>query len=227
MKKRIVKLISFLLIFGLITITALWLSRFNADYFICHSNLKNIHSLIYQYSLDHSGKFPQNLYVLYEEYGAGFPEAFICPQSSNIKHKEELDKLLNKRNRNIVIPTMDNNQLAEKCQLFNKYSGYIYIFWPNNKGENFFDYPMVYDRLLANHKGKGINVLSISQKNNYNIYFDKNAEWLTKFAKSHPEYLIPLPEDLSNKEKVEAEITKVRKEKGIKVLNLPTENAKE
>ena len=79
-------------------------------------------------------------------------------------------------------------------------SDYIYIHWPSgDKTPD--DYPLMYDRLLANH-GNGVLVYRMGTRAygmwvpRINALLDENAEWLHEFARNHPEIDIPLPEDL-------------------------------
>lgn len=51
-------------------------------------------------------------------------------------------------------------------------------------------YPLVYDRRLANHRGRGVNVVLVDGT----VFWDDDAKWLRKFASAHPECKIPLPE---------------------------------
>ena len=83
---------------------------------------------------------------------------------------------------------------------------YFYVYWPEGiktPGH----YPILYDRRLSYHKGKGINVCHVNVVVSFADYpvasgpwitWDENAEWLTKFARDHPELDIPLPEDLGD-----------------------------
>ncbi len=52
------------------------------------------------------------------------------------------------------------------------------------------DYPLIYDKSMANHSGRGINVCTVQA----GIFWDKDAKWLKAFAVAHPEYKIPIPE---------------------------------
>ncbi len=70
---------------------------------------------------------------------------------------------------------------------------YIYITWSRDK-KTPDNYPRMYDRLLAHHK-TGIFIL----KAGGDVVWDKNAEWLQKFAKEHPTLKIPMPGDIGTK----------------------------
>jgi hypothetical protein len=47
----------------------------------------------------------------------------------------------------------------------------------------------VYDRTLANHEGRGVNVLTINGK----VEWDAGAENLKKFASENPAFDMPVP----------------------------------
>jgi len=69
---------------------------------------------------------------------------------------------------------------------------YLYVAWatgastPNN-------YPVFYDRWLANHGGRGIYVVRVDGE----VFWDRGAEWLLSFCKTHQDLRLPLPEDIS------------------------------
>ena len=81
---------------------------------------------------------------------------------------------------------------------------YLYVYWPDGL-KTPRDYPVMYDRRLSNHGGRGIYVLRIeevvirSREDRPEVMWDENATWLKKFAKEHPEFDIPLPDDLEDK----------------------------
>ena len=83
---------------------------------------------------------------------------------------------------------------------------YFYLHWPSVSGV-YTNYPLMYDRRLSNHSGRGINILLVEQTVNpasppspesYHGQFfgDEGAKWLQAFAKEHPELDIPMPEGL-------------------------------
>lgn len=72
------------------------------------------------------------------------------------------------------------------------WSDYTYVYWPSGRTGTPPDYPLMYDRRLSNHQGKGINIVTVGKK----VFWDRNSKWLRKFAQGHPEFNIPLPEDL-------------------------------
>jgi hypothetical protein len=51
------------------------------------------------------------------------------------------------------------------------------------------DYPLIYDAFLANHRGKGVNVISVGGK----CWWDEGGLWLKAFNERYPEYRIPMP----------------------------------
>jgi hypothetical protein len=83
---------------------------------------------------------------------------------------------------------------------------YFYIRWPSVTGL-YTNYPLMYDRRLSNHGGKGINVLLVEglvgsaivgkpETFRGQFFWDEDAKWLRAFARDHPEAHIPLPEGL-------------------------------
>ena len=71
---------------------------------------------------------------------------------------------------------------------------YIYIDWSRwfRSGNDVpQDCPLVYDRRLSNHAGRGINVVAVDK----HAFWDRDAVWIRNFANKHPEYTIRLPED--------------------------------
>ena len=70
---------------------------------------------------------------------------------------------------------------------------YIYIDWSRYYDDVQAvprDYPLIYDRHLSNHDGKGINVVTVGG----DVYWDPDAGKLCSFALWHREYEVPLPE---------------------------------
>jgi hypothetical protein len=83
---------------------------------------------------------------------------------------------------------------------------YFYIPWPSVTGA-YTNYPLMYDRRLANHGGKGINILLVEQAAHPayptslesfhgQFFWDEDAKWLRKFAREHPDLKIPMPEGI-------------------------------
>lgn len=50
--------------------------------------------------------------------------------------------------------------------------------------------PLMYDRRMSNHAGRGINILMVDGT----VEWDSNAEWLKKFVAEHPHAKLPMPE---------------------------------
>ena len=72
-------------------------------------------------------------------------------------------------------------------------SDYEYVNWSKwftSPQEGPGSYPMLYDRRTSNHMGRGVFVVRVDGS----VMWDVGVEWLTEFAKRHPEYQIPLPE---------------------------------
>jgi hypothetical protein len=67
---------------------------------------------------------------------------------------------------------------------------YIYIPWSTTMEQTPTDYPVMYDRRMSHHRGKGIHVLQVDAA----VFWDEGAKWLRRFAAEHPEYKITLPE---------------------------------
>ena len=70
---------------------------------------------------------------------------------------------------------------------------YFFVDWsklPDGPGTSPGKYPLMYDRRLSNHDGRGINILMADGS----IEWDSNAEWLKKFAADHPSAKFPMPE---------------------------------
>lgn len=72
--------------------------------------------------------------------------------------------------------------------------GYAYVDWSSKSfahpAEVPGDYPLVYDRALTNHSGRGVFVLRV----NGSVVWDPGAEWIRGFSHSHPEFRILSPE---------------------------------
>ncbi len=72
---------------------------------------------------------------------------------------------------------------------------YIYIHWPDGTNTPP-DYPMMYDRSLLHHSGRGVNLLTVGDlliaKGDRRLW-DEGAKRLKDFARQHPELDIPMP----------------------------------
>jgi hypothetical protein len=69
---------------------------------------------------------------------------------------------------------------------------YIYIDWQqfaNGPKWGFDRFPVIYDRQLSNHGGRGIYILLT----NGDVIWDSGATWLRQFAAEHQEDRIPIP----------------------------------
>ena len=68
---------------------------------------------------------------------------------------------------------------------------YIFLDWsklthgPDTAPSN---YPLMYDRRMSNHDGRGINILMVDGS----VKWDSHAEWLKRFAADHPDFIIPI-----------------------------------
>lgn len=74
-------------------------------------------------------------------------------------------------------------------------SDYIYVNWSLANVEQNADmakFPLIYDSKLANHDGKGINIIMIDES----TMWDENADWLRSFSFQHPAYNLQLPYDI-------------------------------
>src|SRR3990172_8864324 len=61
----------------------------------------------------------------------------------------------------------------------NSWVDYTFVDWSAILGTNAVpnDYPIVYDRRMSNHNGRGINILMVDGT----VEWDSNAKWLKKF----------------------------------------------
>lgn len=129
----------------------------------CQSNQHCFPCAFIMYAQDHNGAFPPNVQEL-RAY-ADCPSLLICPSSGN-RAPADLRNVTN-------------------------WLDYIYVYWPagtNMRGE----YPLLFDRRLSYHGGKGVNVTFVDGS----TIWDEKANHLREFARKHPELGIPLPEDL-------------------------------
>ena len=72
-------------------------------------------------------------------------------------------------------------------------TGYFYVDWSKWFGPTNLlpaSYPLIYDRSLQNHEGRGVNVVSVDGR----ISWDEGAQALRGFVAKHLEYQLPLPE---------------------------------
>ena len=140
----------------------------------CKSRLASFGSALLMCALDSGGEFPSNI-VDTTPY-CNNAKLFICPGSTT--------------------PTPASLDLRNATGWFD----YVYIHWPEGTNTAH-DGPILYDRRLSHHRGKGINILRLSdlaKPKCDRILWDEGAQWLLKFAKEHPELDIQIPEDLEN-----------------------------
>jgi len=171
MKIRKKWIISILLIgLGIALVVAIPIAREWERRAGCCSNLHNLDITFYMYALDNNNAnaLPPNIAALCCTTGGSCyitsPWIFLCKGSHS--HAGSLTN---------VDAWMD----------------YIYIPWSTGVTNTPPDYPVMYDRRLSNHQGKGINVLFAD----HSVIWDKDAKELKAFATKHPEFHIPLPED--------------------------------
>ncbi len=138
------------------------------DIYVCgHENLyKNIHFIIQMYSMENSGRFPKSLKESFDYMGGdkSLKSLFKCPGRAHDLKEDKPDEM-------------------------DSWVDYIYIYWSEGV-KTPSEYPLVFDKRLSNHKGKGINILLVGHK----YFWDENAKWLMGFVKKHPELKIQLPE---------------------------------
>lgn len=99
----------------------------------------------------------------------------------------------------LILQCGNNRKKDLSLATADEWMDYIYVYWPdgtNTPG----DYPVMYDRRLSNHGGKGINILKVSGTRERKgapgtVVWDQEAAWLKQFALQHPEYTIRLPDD--------------------------------
>lgn len=143
----------------------------------CLSTLRSTGSAIAMYRQDHYGSLPPDFLAMSNYIGS--TRLYVCPW-----HSKEPGAWTN------ISDWMD----------------YFYLPWPSVTGV-YTNYPLMYDRRLSNHRGKGINILLVEQTVNAyypagpdsfhgQFFWDEGVEWLKKFAREHPELRIPMPEDV-------------------------------
>lgn len=70
---------------------------------------------------------------------------------------------------------------------------YYFVNWsksPDGPGTPSGKHPLMYDRRLSNHDGRGINILMADGT----VEWDADAQRLRKFAVEHPNAKVPMPE---------------------------------
>jgi len=140
----------------------------------CQGNIGAICAVMQPYMEDHNGEFPPNLTAL--ALGGYVPlSIFKCP------------------NTKTIIGSVTN---------VDQWSDFLYIYWSEGKQKTPQNFPLMYDRRLSNHGGRGINVFLVpaggelrpQQKSTF--FWDEGASWLKTFSREHPQLNIPMPEDI-------------------------------
>jgi hypothetical protein len=143
----------------------------------CLSALRSTGWALVLYCQENDGKLPENFSLLSNLVGRA--SLYVCPW---------------------------NRQPPGSWTNIEDWMDYFYIPWPKLTG-GCTNYPLLYDRRLANHGGKGINILLVEQVVHSAVptepqtfhgqfFWDEDAKWLRKFAHEHPDLKIPMPEDL-------------------------------
>jgi len=138
----------------------------------CERTLRCLWCAMYSYTSDFGGRYPPHLGALVEAGYMGTTRPLTC---CAVHHSKE--DFYRKGN----IPEGDD------------WSDYAYVNWSNcfdKPGKVPPDYPLMYDRALSNHDGRGINVLRVDGT----TLWDPGGTWLRDFAARHPEYDVPVPE---------------------------------
>jgi hypothetical protein len=88
-----------------------------------------------------------------------------------------------------------NRPLAagESWTNISEWTTYVYVHWAGPYSQIPKDYPIMYDKSLKNHQGKGINILMADTS----VFWDRDARWLQRFAAEHPEQKIVLPDGVT------------------------------
>ena len=180
--KRKLPIVICIMIFLLIGVGIYWAKGQRESVRIdqCLSTLRSAGCMLKVYRNDNNGEFPPQFSLLKGLFID--PRLLICP----LEHKA-----------------------PEEWTNVTEWMDYIYLYRPSVKGPYAY-YPLMYDRSMANHNGKGICILlvdgavrppTLSRPETYHgqFFWDEGAQWLQKFARNHPECNIPLPEDLNKK----------------------------
>ena len=83
-----------------------------------------------------------------------------------------------------------------------QWSDFLYVYWPEGKDKTPGNLPLLYDRRMSNHGGKGINVFlvgaggALRPQPKGTWFWDEGARWLKEFVREHPQLKISMPEDL-------------------------------
>jgi hypothetical protein len=178
MKRKFIAVIVFACLL-LVAFGAIWLrhERELVHRYDCLSTLRSTGWALGQFCRDHSGKLPENFCLISNDISN--PRLFVCP--------------------------WDGKRPGSWTNI-TEWMDYFYVYWPGVEGV-YSNYPLMYDRRLANHGGKGINILLVEQAAHPAVphepetfhgqsFWDEDAKWLRQFAKEHPDLRIPMPEDL-------------------------------
>lgn len=128
----------------------------------CAEHLDRLWCVLQMYGDDNDGAYPPDPRSLTPLVDN--PEVFACPGSENSSAS--------------VITSLTD------------WADYIIIHWPNGSHHVPSNYPVMYDRRLSHHSGKGVNVLY----GNGRVVWDPGAQNLRAFARKHSDVLIQLPE---------------------------------
>ena len=161
--------------FGLCAILAAFIiTKTILDATRCRNNLRNnLSNGIQLYRLAHEGLYPSDI----NSVASAFPGLERSKTNTDIL----MGRLTCPGNESRLFRTTNDSVIGD----------YIYINWGPHFGTNAIpmDYPLIYDRRLANHWGLGVNVLTSSRS-----FWDFRAKWLKNFSLNHPEYRLPMPE---------------------------------
>jgi hypothetical protein len=178
MRRKLIAAIVFACLI-LVVAGAIWLQheRERARRIDCLSTLRSTGWALGLYCEDHNGTLPKNFSLMSNLVTT--TRLYVCPWDSKT-------------------PGSWTN--------ITDWMDYLYVPWPSVTGV-YTNYPLMYDRRLSNHGGKGINILLVEgavhpssprypETFHGQFFWDEGAKWLQKFAKEHPDLTVPLPEDL-------------------------------
>ena len=143
-------------------------ATFDSNRLQCQRNLRSIENAVKTFPYDHDGQRPRTLDDALSNLG--FDDA------------EKAARILRCPG---MVGASTNGDLASR-------TGYYYVDWsewfgPTNTAPA--SYPLIYDRYLRNHAGRGVNIVSVDGT----ISWDEGARALHDFVAKHPEYKLPLP----------------------------------
>jgi hypothetical protein len=180
MKRKFIAVIVFTCML-LVAVAAICLShkRSLSQRVDCLSCLRSTGWALGMYCSDHEGHLPRDFSLMRDGNYLTRADLYVCPWRS---------------------------KQAGSWTNITVWMDYFYIPWPSITGA-YTKYPLMYDRRLANHGGKGINILLAEQAVHPasppnpetfhgQFFWDEDAKWLRKFAREHPDLKIPMPEDI-------------------------------